>query len=235
MPSAEKLIVTTSWDDGTKTDLKLAGLLEKYGVKGTFYVPNSIDDALSGKEIIALDKQFEAGAHSVNQPDLTRVTMPEATRQIKESKAYLEDLLGHLVPMFCYPYGRYNEAIKRLVKDTGFMAARTCDPGGLNPPGDPYQWHITTFASNSSPLMALKICRRFRLWKASGLLDWEERAKSVFNLALERGGVYHIYGHSAELEKDRAWDKTERVLKYIANREKVRYLTNGEVFQASSK
>ena len=31
-------IVTTSWDDGNKLDLKLAALLDKYGLVGTFYI-----------------------------------------------------------------------------------------------------------------------------------------------------------------------------------------------------
>ena len=35
-------IVTTSWDDGHKLDLKLAKLLKKYGVPATFYIaPNN--------------------------------------------------------------------------------------------------------------------------------------------------------------------------------------------------
>jgi hypothetical protein len=35
------IYVTTSWDDGHKLDMKLAVLLKKYGIKGTFYIcPN---------------------------------------------------------------------------------------------------------------------------------------------------------------------------------------------------
>ena len=36
-----RLIVTTSWDDGSIQDLKLGELLMKYGIKGTFYIPRS--------------------------------------------------------------------------------------------------------------------------------------------------------------------------------------------------
>ena len=230
-----KLIVTTSWDDGTITDLKLAELLEKYGIKGTFYISKFINNPLplQGEDIATIDRKFEIGAHSLNHLDLTKVSSAQAKREIEDSKTYLEDLLGHSIPMFCYPYGRYNEVIKKMVKDSGFIAARTCDPGGLNLPEGPYQWHITLFASNASLLMALRIWWRFRLWKVSGLLDWESRAKLLFNLALEKGGVYHIYGHSAEFERNNAWDKLERVLAYISNRERVKYMTNGEIFEHS--
>jgi len=227
-----ELIVTASWDDGTMTDLKLAELLGRYGIKGSFYIATSfLDNPLPKKDIVALDKKFEIGAHTISHPDLTKISLIEAKAQIEDSKKYLEDLLGHSVPMFCYPYGRCNQAIKKMVKDSGFIAARTCDPGGFNFPEDPYQWHITLFASNGSPLMALKIWWRFRLWRISALIDWENRAKLLFDLALQKGGIYHIYGHSAEFEENNAWDKLERVLDYISKREGVQYLTNGKLFE----
>ena len=34
-------IITTSWDDGHPLDFKLAELLNKYNLKGTFYIPRS--------------------------------------------------------------------------------------------------------------------------------------------------------------------------------------------------
>jgi peptidoglycan/xylan/chitin deacetylase (PgdA/CDA1 family) len=226
------LIVTTSWDDGTVTDLKLAGLMEKYGVKGTFYIATSfLHNPLPKNDIIALGKKFEIGAHTVNHPNLINVSLPEAEREIRDSRTYLEDLVGNSICMFNYPFGTYNDTIKRIVKDSGFIAARTCDPGGFNLPEDPYQWHITSFASNGSPLMALKIWWGSRLWKIGSLLDWESRAKSLFDLALEKGGIYHIYGHSAESESNNEWDKLERVFAYISRKESVRYMTNGEIFR----
>lgn len=226
------LIVTTGWDDGTVTDLKLAELLEKYGIKGTFYIAKSfLDNPLPKKDIVALDKKVEIAAHTISHPDLTKVSLSEAEREIKDSKTYLEDLLGHSISMFCYPYGRYNDAIKKIVKDSGFIAARTCDPGGFNLPEDPYQWHITLFASNGSPLMALKIWWRFHLWKISASIDWENRAKLLFDLALQKGGVYHIYGHSAEHERNNEWDKLDRVFSYISRKEDVQYMASGEIFR----
>ncbi len=230
IPTKDSAIVTTSWDDGTITDLKLAELLEQYGIKGTFYIPKFIDNPLQKKDIAAIDKKFEIGAHALGQVYLTKVPLSEAKRQIDGSKTYLEDSLGHSISMFCYPGGVYNETIKKMVKDSGFIAARTSDPGGFNLPRGPYQWHITLLASNSSPLMALRIWWGFHLWKVSALLDWESRAKLLFGLFLQNGGIYHIYGHSAEFEEKNEWDKLERVLKYLSNREGVRYMTNGEVF-----
>jgi len=231
MPDKDSLIVTTSWDDGTTTDLKLAELLEKYGLKGTFYVSQSIDITLQKQDIVALDRKFEISAHSISHPDLTKISPSEAKKEIDDSKTYLEDIVGHDVAMFCYPYGSYNEKIKKMVKESGFIAARSCDLGGFNVPQDPYRWHITMLATNGSPLMALKICLMFRLFSIRALLDWESRAKLLFDLALKRGGVYHMYGHSAELEVKNEWDKLERVFQHFSRREGVKYMTNGEVIR----
>ena len=35
----DRVIITTSWDDGHSLDLKLAGLLQKYDIPATFYIP----------------------------------------------------------------------------------------------------------------------------------------------------------------------------------------------------
>jgi len=230
MPVKDKLIVTTSWDDGSVFDLKVAELLSKYGMKGTFYIPRSLfAHPLERHDIVAIDKNFEIGSHTLNHVELTEVSLSEVKKEVKGSKTYLEELLGHEVPMFCYPNDKYNRNIKRIVKETGFRAARTANSGGFDLPRDPYEWHTTMPATNGSPLAALGICLRNRLFFKT-LTDWETRARRLFDKALEVGGVYHIWGHSLELELNLEWAKLERVLDYISHREGVRYVTNGEIF-----
>ena len=227
-----KLIVTTSWDDGLITDRRLATLLDKYNIAGTFYITRgqySAQDLLGENDIKSISTKFEIGAHTMLHSDLTKTSLTQAKKEIVTSKTYLENLLGHTVNMFSYPYGKYNRAVKDIVMDAGFIAARTCIYGGTNSIKDPYEWRVTLQCSNASPLMA------FKTWAKTGisvkaLLDWEIRAMLLFDLALVKGGVYHLYGHSWEIQENREWDKLDRVLCYIANRKDVRYLTNREVF-----
>lgn len=226
------LIVTSSWDDGVATDLKLGLLLQKYKVKGTFYVSRlATDDLLKPEDIVSLGKDFEIGSHTMNHPVLTGIPLYEAKTEIKSSKEYLQQLLGHPVDMFCYPDGRYNLAVKQIVKESGFTGARTCIPGGFDPPDDNFEWHMTFLTSNGSPLMALKIFLNACLLNPAALFDWEARGKSLFDKALHRGGVYHIYGHSLELETNNEWPKLERLLAYVSGKENVLYLTNSEVLE----
>ena len=95
----KQIIVTTSWDDGHKLDLKLAKLLKKYGIRGTFYIsPKNREfreeDLLSDEEIIKLDRDFEIGAHTMTHPRLTKISEREAFNEIIDSKKYLENLIA---------------------------------------------------------------------------------------------------------------------------------------------
>lgn len=231
MPAEDSLIVTTGWADGSIFDLKIAELLTKYGIKGTFYIPKPLfAHPLQRHDIVAIDEHFEVGSHTLNHVDLTKVPLSEAKKEIKGSKEYLDDLLGHSVSVFTYPNGKYNKNIKKLVKDSGFVAARAAKPSDFRPPSDPYEWPVTLLATNRAPLMALKFWFKNPI-AIKGLLDWETRARLLFDKALKVGGIYHIYGHSLDLELYLEWDKLERVLDYISHREGVSYMTNGEAFQ----
>jgi peptidoglycan/xylan/chitin deacetylase (PgdA/CDA1 family) len=231
--SYKNLVVTTSWDDGSVSDIKLSNLLEKYSLKATFYITKSYrytERPLNSEEIIELGKKHEIGAHTLTHPDLDKISIESAKDEILGSKEYLENLVDCDVKMFCYPRERYNDEIIKIVKKAGFIGARTCTHGDFNMPDDPYKWQITLHVSNGSPLMTFRIWRINRL-SIRSLLDWEIRAKELFDLALEKGGVYHLWGHASEFEKKNEWDKLERVFKYISNKKGVRYMTNGAVFK----
>ena len=224
-------IVTTSWDDGHKLDIKLARLLEKYGIKGTFYIsPFYLKNKLTKEEIREISKSHEIGAHTLTHADLTSIPIDKAEKEIKYSKSYLENVLNHEVNMFCYPKGKYNQKIKGIVKKSGFLGARTCNVGDFDLPIDPYEWRITLHASNSSPLMTLRTWIQSKI-SVKALLDWENRAKLLFDKFLDSGGIYHLYGHSWEIEQNNEWPKLKRVLQYISNRSYVEYMTNGEIMQ----
>src|SRR3989344_6003683 len=100
------LYVTTSWDDGDILDTKLAELLSRYGMKGTFYITKQYrEKRLSEDEILAISKNHEIGAHTLTHPDLRKLSKEEKMREIKGSKEWLEDMLGKEVVSFCYPSG----------------------------------------------------------------------------------------------------------------------------------
>ncbi len=84
-------------------------------------------------------KQVEAvgmviGAHTVHHLALAKVSPASANAEIVQSKAALEQLLGHPVVDFCYPFGSFNAQVVAMVQAAGFLDAVTTVAGLSHPP-----------------------------------------------------------------------------------------------------
>lgn len=195
----KRFLVVTSWDDGHFLDVKLAKLLSKYNLKGTFFVTTSYLEPLSIDQLIEIDKRHEIGAHTLTHPNLTDISIENAKQEICGSKSYLEESLGHEINTFCYPRGRFNEEIKQIVKKCGFIGARTCNLFDPKSAFDRFEQSITLHTSNGSPRLTIKLCYKNNL-NFMSFFDWEERAKALFEIFQNTGGFFHIWGHSWEFE-----------------------------------
>jgi peptidoglycan/xylan/chitin deacetylase (PgdA/CDA1 family) len=65
----------------------------------------------------------------LTHPNLLRLDENSARKEIAESRAELQAQLGRAVTVFCYPAGVFSERERRLVKEAGFTAAVSCEPG----------------------------------------------------------------------------------------------------------
>lgn len=229
----KRVRVTTSWDDGHNLDLKMAELLDRYGVKGTFYVAPEYAGVSEGarllpSEIRQLDERYEVGAHSMTHPRLTRLTPRAAGEEIRRSKAWLEDVLQHPVVSFCYPYGDFNQATARTVERAGFRYARTTKRFSTSMRSR-FAARTTVHAYRHwSDLLRILRAARFspsRFWRFYS--DWSELAIHLFDEIHSRGGEFHLWGHSWEIEEHGDWQRLERVLSHVAEATDVEHVTNG--------
>lgn len=232
----KKVIVTTSWDDGHVLDLKMAELLKKYNIKGTFYVSPrhhefKSSELLNSIQIVQLGMDFEIGSHTMIHPRLGRVSAEESEKEMRESKHYLEGLLGVPVKSFCYPSGDYNELHIRQVGDAGFKLARTVKRYSFNKGDSSLELPTTIHAYNHwSDLWDIMLFAKFNPLNIFRYYqNWDFLAKAMFDRVLHEGGVFHLWGHSWEIEKNNHWEKLEGVLDYISNRREIEYLTNVEI------
>jgi peptidoglycan-N-acetylglucosamine deacetylase len=230
-------IITTSWDDGHHSDIRLAKLLKSYNVYATFYVPcRSKDFEVIKKDDILFIRNLgmEIGAHTVSHKELNHLSYEEAYYEITESKVYLEKIIGESVYSFCYPRGKANKQLSTMVKDAGFKLARTIVPFR---PGNKFNPYLMPTSFQFYPLPRIKhLKRRIQEYNFIGLINWcrffnchwnpIKLAKSTFDYICNYGGVMHIWGHSWELDKYNLWSALEEVLGYISNRQGVHYLNN---------
>ncbi len=118
--------VVITFDDGYLDAYTEAfPVLKKYGFTGTFFIITNFigkDNYMNSDQIAALRKAgMEIGSHTLTHPDLTDLESADVRRQLTESK---DD-----TNVFCYPAGRYNDRVKDLVKEAGYVAAVTTKSG----------------------------------------------------------------------------------------------------------
>jgi len=234
MPGRQ-VVVTTSWDDGHELDAKLARELDDHGFAGTFYVsPQSAEipaaRRISGATLRELAQRFEIGSHTLTHPHLTRLPLQDAAREINLGKRALEEVLGRTVTSFCYPSGAYRSQHVELVREAGFLAARTIRRFCTEMPADPLQMGTTTHAARYRA-DGWPVARRSRTLSQVRVMwgNWDVLARRLFEEAVAGGGVYHLWGHSWEIEANGDWSRLRSLLRYIAGHAEVTFVTNGEL------
>lgn len=69
---------------------------------------------------------IDIGSHSATHPRLAALDPEAQGRELGDSKAALEDLLGEPVHHLCYPYGSFNQTTVTLAHRAGYRSAVTC-------------------------------------------------------------------------------------------------------------
>jgi len=215
---------TTSWDDGHPLDHRVADLLAKYGLTGTFYVPlDNFLPVMTAAEIRQLSETFEVGAHTTHHVVLTDVPGQLAEGEIRESKKRLEDFTGRPCEVFCFPKGRFRRSHLEMVRRAGFRCVRTAE---LLSTGFPVRRagidlipttvqavprHWTAYVRNCAKRLAVRNMILFATRVRS--LSWTETAHAMLRVVAKEGGVFHLWGHSWEIEEQRQWPQLESVFR----------------------
>jgi peptidoglycan/xylan/chitin deacetylase (PgdA/CDA1 family) len=69
------------------------------------------------------------GSHTAQHSLLSRVTPDVAERELRESRSRMTEELGEAPELFCYPDGSCSDSVARLVRESGYRAAVTQQPG----------------------------------------------------------------------------------------------------------
>ncbi len=115
-----------SFDDGHKSSLDLADLMINSCVRGTFFVTMNYcrerADFLKPEDIRRLAKDdFDFGTHGVTHRALSRMPPAEMRAELRDSKAWLEDIIGRPVKSMSLPAGQGSKAVFETAKELGYQ------------------------------------------------------------------------------------------------------------------
>lgn len=232
--------ITTSWDDGHPCDRRLADLLGKYNLKGTFYIPqqNPGHRVMNETEIAELGHSFEIGGHTLGHRNLRRLSASEAHAEINGSFQWLRSLLQKDPVSFCPPYGAYSKRSLAEIYAAGFRVVRTVEL--LSPVQKTGVLPTTIQMFDHPPLTLFKHLlkrgriRNLRLWINSRFAaDTCRLVDHYLEFIATHGGCLHLWGHSWEIEDHRYWARLEDIFSAISVLPGFTYVENGQLAKTS--
>jgi len=198
------------WDDGVHTDIRLVGLLRRVSAKATFNINPGLAFRRSdgagwksneGFEVhrLTLDEMkdlfvdFKVAGHSMTHPTLTRIPIGTLRIELAECKRMIHETFGQERCGFAYPCREYNDRVKAMVREAGYLYARTAhEVDGALPLDDPMELRVHCHFQNPD------------FWKKF------ERVRAL-------DGVFYFWGHSFEMmEEPSRWDELERRLERMS-------------------
>ncbi len=176
-PFPDRSFIIT-FDDGYRTIYDVAfPVLQDYGLSATLFLtlgererwkPGERLPSLDGRTMLNWSEigemkrwGIELGAHTLTHPDLTHIPRERMEAEIGESKKIIEDTLAAPVSCFAYPYGRYNDPIRKLIQQH-FACACSDNLGLMRATSDPYALErVDAYYLRTDKLFNLILTRAF--------------------------------------------------------------------------
>ena len=144
--------VHVTFDDAYLDVLDVLPLLEELSLPVTVFVSTSYADdgrALAVPELAAdaaaqpealatmtwdhlrelAERGIEIGSHTVTHPHLTQISDDELDRELRESRARIQDVLARPARLLAYPYGQHDARVCEAARRAGYAAAFAQWPG----------------------------------------------------------------------------------------------------------
>ena len=98
---------------------KLLSIMEKEGVKCTFFMVEFWTKKHPDYVKKIFDAGHEVGTHSATHPYMSKLSKEAIVKELSSSKKAIEDITGKDVTVFRAPYGDYNNLLIQTAKELG--------------------------------------------------------------------------------------------------------------------
>jgi peptidoglycan/xylan/chitin deacetylase (PgdA/CDA1 family) len=153
-------IVSITFDDGDADNFPVGALLQQYGLHATFYIPSGLvgqPGYMSWDQLKTLQAAGnEIGGHSLDHIKLSGLDITKLRHEICDDKTNLVDH-GFAPISFAYPFGNYDPNVKEVLKECGYVGARTVRDGPQALPlTDPYGARAFPYVVSDTDLSKLQ-------------------------------------------------------------------------------
>ena len=212
----KRFALTVSFDDG-RFDERLIGILNRYGIKGTFHLNSANMKELGLYDSISrVYRGHEVACHGSTHRTLQYIPTQCLTEEIFEDRRALEAQTGYAVTGLSYACGGYTQMHKELLRGMGIEYSRTTKNGanGYQLPEDFLEWHPTCHYKDG-------------IRKGEEFLSMIERKRRTGWLGFP--SLFYVWGHAHELENNNHWEMFEEFCKLMGGKEEIWYATNLEI------
>ena len=214
---------TLSYDDGVKDDARLADIMRKYGLKGTFNINSKNivaknDRCLSVEELnAAYGDDFEIALHGYNHLSLAKVSQTLALRDVVSDREYLEKTFGRVVRGMAYANGSFNDEVIELLRMSGVAYSRTT--------------HATHSFDLPENWLALDPTCHHVDPELFALVDKFLEPENLARQWSTKPKLFYLWGHSYEFPRDNNWEVIEKFGEIMSKRDDVWHATNIEIYK----
>jgi hypothetical protein len=197
---------------------------------------------MSEDQVRELSRYFDIGAHTMNHVFLNSCGDETGRSEIADSKKWVETVTGKPCPMFCPPGGKFSDRRLSQIIAAGFKAIRTVEMMSVAPPSMHHGLLVMPTTLQAHPHSASVYIRNILKRRGRNLWlyitqgrepDWAKLAERLLRTVIARNGVFHLWGHSWELESSQQWSRLDDVLKMMSElRQGAPCLTNWQAITA---
>ena len=217
---------TLGFDDGVVQDRRLVTILNKYGIKCTFFLNSDLFGRRSDRilndvlidtsriersEVVPLYEGHEIAAHALTHKPLAEITLEDAYREAELDRVALSAISGYEVTGFAYPNGSVNDEVVRMLRErTGIKYARwNGDSMSFDPPCELLKMNYTARFTNDAIF---------------------DLAKEFIALKPETPKIFSIFGHAYEFDAFSSWERLEDFCRLISGHDDIYYACARDCF-----
>ena len=221
--------MTFSFDDGVVQDIRTIGIMNKYGLRGTFNLNSSVLGIPAPNSLVRNGKSIdyskvepfdvkriyeghEVAAHTLKHPPLYDISDDTLVYQVEEDRLALSELVGYEVVGMAYPFGHCNEHIASVIRErTGIKYARTVkSTNNFDLQSDLLLFDPSVYFIHTDDM--------FRL------------GREFLELETDEPKLFYVWGHTYEMDADFiSWERFEEFCSMMSGHDDIFYGTNKEI------